>query len=135
MCGVSDYLVREKWWVVSVMKKGEGIMSSPARLEAVKKLLARLQPVKIEVLDTNANHTLHDAMRDPQVRVYGHSGTIHSSEQLDIEVNANGTVIAVWFRCQQLPFKQSYANGSRAANAKVPNPRLPRLVAVEVIDR
>lgn len=108
----------------------------PVRSSPLHRYLERRANPLVEVeAASNANHTLHDAMRDPAVRVYGHSGTIHSSEQLDIEVNANGTVVAVWFRCQQLPFEQSYANGSRAANAKVPNPRLPRLVAVEVIDR
>lgn len=117
-----------------MMKKGEGIMSTPARLEAVKKLLTRVVPVKVAPLDANPNHTLHDAMRDPSVRVYGHGGTIHDTEKLDVEVNANGTVVAVWFRCQQLPFEQSFAQQSRAANVKVPNVKLPRLVAVEVID-
>lgn len=75
------------------------------------------------------NHSLHDAMRDPAVRVYGHRATIHSSEQLDICLNTAGDVVQVWFRCQQLPFSVSSIRRDDEGN-----PILPRLVAVEVID-
>lgn len=77
------------------------------------------------------NQSTHDSMRDPSVRVYGHSGTIHATEDLDIVMNERGEVTAVWFRCQELPFNVSRRAGERArAQAQ-----LPRLVAVEVIDR
>ncbi len=35
----------------------------------------------------------------------GTRNTIHATEHLDIEVR-KGKVVAVWFRCMELPFKQ-----------------------------
>lgn len=46
-------------------------------------------------------------------RYYGSEGTIHQNESLDVEVDDNGVVVAVWFRCQPLPFKPSSAGQSR----------------------
>jgi hypothetical protein len=43
--------------------------------------------------------------RKTGTRYYGDGGTVHNSIDLDIETY-NGEVIAVWFRCQHLPFKQ-----------------------------
>lgn len=45
-------------------------------------------------------------------RYYGDGGTIHSSGQLDVETY-HGSVVAVWFRCQHLPFRQSETNVTR----------------------
>ncbi len=50
-------------------------------------------------------------------RYYGDGGTIHSSGQLDVEIH-DGKVIAVWFRCQPLPFRQSNASIHRAKEMK-----------------
>jgi hypothetical protein len=33
--------------------------------------------------------------------------TIHDTGTIDIQVDENGEVVAVWFRCLQLPFKVS----------------------------
>lgn len=49
-------------------------------------------------------------------RTYGFDGTIHGTEHLDVEVDAAGKVVAVWFRCQYLPFRQSAADSQRAAD-------------------
>ena len=38
-------------------------------------------------------------------RYYGDGGTIHHSGYLDVET-FEGKVVAVWFRCQPLAFKQ-----------------------------
>ena len=38
-------------------------------------------------------------------RIYGRDGTIHGTHYLDVET-VGSEVIAVWFRCQLLPFKQ-----------------------------
>lgn len=46
-------------------------------------------------------------------RYYGDGGTIHSTGHLDIET-FHGTVVAVWFRCQPLPFEQHEVDGPRA---------------------
>lgn len=47
-------------------------------------------------------------------RYYGNTGTIHSNQSLDVEVDKNGRVVSVWFRCQPLPFKQAVASDNRA---------------------
>lgn len=69
-------------------------------------------------------------------RTYGFNGTIHHSEQLDVETDHNGEVVAVWFRCMPLPFQQTYCDGRRADSMRDLNREgnLSRLVAVEVID-
>ena len=45
--------------------------------------------------------------------IYGEDRTIHSNGYFDVEVR-NGKVVAVWFRCQPVPFKQSKASKERA---------------------
>jgi len=69
-------------------------------------------------------------------RTYGHDKTIHRNESLDVEVDKNGQVVAVWFRCQALPFKQSDTNDQRAAEMRsmYADGYTPALVAVEVVD-
>ncbi len=65
-------------------------------------------------------------------RYYGNGGTIHHSGYLDVETH-RGTVIAVWFRCQQLPFQQSEVSAVRAADMESVTD-LPALTGVEVLD-
>ncbi len=48
------------------------------------------------------------------LQTYGHDGTIHDSEHIDVEVDNTGRVVAVWFRCMALPFTQSVADDFRA---------------------
>lgn len=48
------------------------------------------------------------------IHTYGHDGTIHDSEHVDVEVDNTGKVVAVWFRCMALPFKQSVQDDYRA---------------------
>ena len=50
----------------------------------------------------------------PALREYGGDRTIHQTNHLSVEVNAAGEVVSVWFRCQSLPFKQSFADSHRA---------------------
>lgn len=38
---------------------------------------------------------------------YGGNGTIHSTGTVDVQLNKDGDVVAVWFRCRMLPFTQS----------------------------
>ncbi len=47
-------------------------------------------------------------------RYYGDGGTIHSTGYLDVETR-DGHVVAVWFRCQMLPFRQTEVDAERAA--------------------
>jgi len=46
-------------------------------------------------------------------RYYGDGGTIHNTGTLDIEMQ-DGQVMAVWFRCQMLPFRVVEAFGKWA---------------------
>jgi hypothetical protein len=52
-----------------------------------------------------------------KTRFYGDGGTYHNTTFLDIETK-NGKVVAVWFRCQTLPFKQVEADNHRAEEMK-----------------
>lgn len=51
-------------------------------------------------------------------RWYGDGGTYHNTSQLDVEVDSEGNVVAVWFRCQPLAFKQANADDRRAADMR-----------------
>ena len=46
-------------------------------------------------------------------RFYGGEGTIHQTGWLDVATH-KGTVVSVWFRCQQLPFKTTEVDKDRA---------------------
>lgn len=49
---------------------------------------------------------------------YGGGNTIHSNNGLDVEVDKDGTVVAVWFRCMMLPFEQVNVNDERAKSMR-----------------
>ena len=49
---------------------------------------------------------------------YGGDNTIHKNGELDISVDKNGKVVAVWFRCIMLPFKQVDVDDIRANSLK-----------------
>jgi len=65
-------------------------------------------------------------------RYYGDGGTIHSTNHLDVETH-HGKVVAVWFRCQMLPFVQTEVDDARATDMESAK-GLPRLTGVEVLD-
>lgn len=65
-------------------------------------------------------------------RYYGDGGTIHSTTYLDVETH-HGTVVAVWFRCQMLPFRQTEVDGRRASDMESVT-ELPAITGVEVYD-
>ena len=68
-------------------------------------------------------------------RFYGGAGTIHSTTVLDVETDAKGRVVAVWYRCQMLPFRQSPADPQRADHMRAAYEReMPKLTGVEVVD-
>lgn len=64
-------------------------------------------------------------------RFYGGGGTIHRSTELDVGVDREGNVVAVWYRCQSLPFKQYDADLSFAGSG---NPTHVCLIGVEVAE-
>lgn len=45
---------------------------------------------------------------------YGDNRTIHGTGHVDVEVDTEGNVVSVWFRCMALPFKQSQVLVPRA---------------------
>lgn len=45
---------------------------------------------------------------------YGDDKTIHRTTNLNIEMDATGHIVAVWFRCIALPFDVHVANKQRA---------------------
>ena len=63
-------------------------------------------------------------------RYYGDGGTIHSSGTVDVEIS-DGQVVAVWFRCQQLAFRQVNLGHDKYNGQVVQG---ARLTGVEVLD-
>lgn len=39
-----------------------------------------------------------------KTRRYGDNNTIHDTNHIDISLDEKGNVVAIWFRCQMLPF-------------------------------
>lgn len=66
-------------------------------------------------------------------RFYGGAGTIHNNGELDVEV-CNGRVVAVWFRCQMLPFRQVQVLPPRAREMDA-NDRLPSIEGIILEDQ
>jgi hypothetical protein len=61
-----------------------------------------------------------ECARESGNRYYGDGGTLHGTTHLDVELDAvTGEVRAVWFRCQQLPFKTSCTTGKETLNPKI----------------
>lgn len=73
---------------------------------------------------------------EPALREYGGDRTIHHTEHLSVEVSASGEVVAVWFRCQMLPFKGSFADTGRARQMRsmYANSDLPSIHSVTLRD-
>jgi hypothetical protein len=46
--------------------------------------------------------------------IYGHDGTIHKTQKLNIEIDKRGGVVSVWFRCMALPFDVTVVGEDRA---------------------
>jgi hypothetical protein len=62
--------------------------------------------------------------KDSGTRFYGDGGTIHGTGHLDVETDIEGNVLAVWFRCQPLPYKQVVVGLSRSREMlSMGNPR------------
>lgn len=51
-------------------------------------------------------------------RLYGGTGTIHGTDHVDVETDYKGKVVAVWFRCQPLKFKQTTTEQYRALSMR-----------------
>lgn len=66
-------------------------------------------------------------------RYYGEGGTIHGTTELDVEI-CDGTVVAVWYRCQQLPYNEVRVSRSRVADVVRLEGELPAITGVELLD-
>lgn len=68
-------------------------------------------------------------------RYYGSTGTIHYRGWVDVET-VGDRVVAVWFRCQPLPFKSREVDGVRASEMfRMYRERpMPDIVGIEVLD-
>jgi hypothetical protein len=65
--------------------------------------------------------------KDPtDIRYYGGDSTIHRNSEVNVETDKDGTVVAVWFRCQPLPFTQTKVAPHRAAEMVRMYGRMPR---------
>jgi hypothetical protein len=53
-------------------------------------------------------------MKTTSVFNYGHDKTIHRTKILNVEVDKNGRVVSVWFRCMALPFDMTVVDDNRA---------------------
>lgn len=69
-------------------------------------------------------------------RYYGDGGTIHHTGYVDVDVDRNGHVVSVWFRCQLLPFRQTNVDDHRALEMYAAYKHFnSELSGVEIIDR
>lgn len=58
---------------------------------------------------------MSETPEDPTgIRYYGGDGTIHGNGEVNVELDIKGRVVAVWFRCQPLPFTQRVVREGRA---------------------
>ena len=66
--------------------------------------------------------------------LYGHDGTIHGTKLVNVEVDKDGKVVSVWFRCCALPFDQTVVDDERAEEmrAMYGSRPMPELLAVDV---
>jgi hypothetical protein len=68
-------------------------------------------------------------------RYYGEGGTLHGTTELDVETDATGRVVAVWYRCQMLPFKQRTVSDERAIHMDEAGAVPVQITGVEVLDQ
>ena len=70
-----------------------------------------------------------------QVRHYGDDGTIHRTGEVNVEVDKQGRVVSVWFRCSLLPFTQKMVDEGRAEDMRgIRQDRLPKITAIDFVD-
>ncbi len=69
-------------------------------------------------------------------RKYGGDRTIHSSEAVNVELDDDGNVVAVWFRCQPLAFTQDNHGPQRAQEMRDMYARdaVPGIVEIEIAE-
>jgi hypothetical protein len=68
-----------------------------------------------------------------KTRTYGFDGTIHQTTGVNVEVH-DGEVVAVWFRCQPIPFTQNDFGPARAKDMQrlYDQEIIPGILAIEI---
>jgi len=68
------------------------------------------------------------------VRHYGDDGTIHRTGEVNVELDNEGQVVSVWFRCALLPFTQNVVGKDRAADMRRAYEHPPyRITAIDFV--
>lgn len=50
--------------------------------------------------------------------IYGFDKTIHRTGEVNVELDKDGKVVSVWFRCMHLPFTQDVVSDERASEMR-----------------
>lgn len=68
--------------------------------------------------------------------IYGHNKTIHRTGEVNVELDKDGKVVSVWFRCMALPFTQNVVGDDRADEMRGMYNRasIRPILAIEVAD-
>lgn len=66
--------------------------------------------------------------------IYGHNGTIHGTQNLNVEVDHKGNVVSVWFRCCALPFDVTVVRPERAAEMRKMSEEINATVKLNAVD-
>jgi hypothetical protein len=81
-----------------------------------------------------AKETAAAAEASAQVHHYGDAGTIHQTGVVNVEVDAQGKVVSVWFRCLGLPFTQHVVHERRAEEMRRMSESVNTRIAITAID-
>ena len=65
---------------------------------------------------------------------YGDNGTIHSTQYLHIEVDTEGKVVGVWFRCCALPFEATVVGPDRAQGMRQMSKDINARIKLNAVD-
>jgi hypothetical protein len=66
--------------------------------------------------------------------IYGHKGTIHGTQKLNVEVDKHGRVVSVWFRCCALPFDVTVVDESRATEMATMSDEINKRTKLNAVD-
>jgi hypothetical protein len=66
--------------------------------------------------------------------IYGHDGTIHGTQKVNVEVDKDGKVVSVWFRCMALPFDQTIVGYDRAEEMRTMSERVNSQFRLNAVD-
>jgi hypothetical protein len=66
--------------------------------------------------------------------IYGHDGTIHGTQKLNIEIDKRGGIVYVWFRCTALPFDITVVDEDRAVEMAHMSDRINKRYKLNAVD-